>query len=473
MSSATSGGAATSQAALRIMIIVHALREHRAVLLLMCTCRSLRDKVRSEQLPLAIDVRGDWLLSGIYEVKTKATLAGIARLAAMFPVQSLALCNTLDVSTREYDLLLFAELMEAFMQLRVEVSGPLLYTPYTSLQSLKIANFPITVRGMRALQVVVEQNPGLKRLALTRGELYGVQVSTLMSGMSEMLRKMTRLESLELPHNNIRFGPVCSILQALQFLTSLRKLNLAENNRTYDPWDLSEVGNHLAHLRDLEDLDLYWNQMGMAGATALGYALADFSRLTRLNLGANDLDFRAIGFLASCTPLTQLRELTLRENTLDFQGVVLLTDYLSALVQLRMLDLAACSINDAAAPHLRVALLPLTSLYCLTLSHNMLSDAGVSHLTCLTQLRDVELRHNRFSTGVALLCLPNIRKLDLSWTLLPYEQLQSVCSTLQDLSLCKSLRYFIWTGFAFTFEQKAALREATDRRQLSLVVVVD
>ena len=102
-----------------------------------------------------------------------------------------------------------------------------------------------------------------------------------------------------------------------------------------------------------------------------------------------------------------------------------------------------------------------------------LSDAGVSHLTCLTQLRDVELRHNRFSTGVALLCLPNIRKLDLSWTLLPYEQLQSVCSTLQDLSLCKSLRYFIWTGFAFTFEQKAALREATDRRQLSLVVVVD
>jgi hypothetical protein len=140
-------------------------------------------------------------------------------------------------------------------------------------------------------------------------------------------------------------------------------------------------------------------------------------------------------YVAHISQFTQLRSLKLRRC---FQ----LTDaglrHLSALTQLLDLDLGDCEITDYGISHLR----SFTALVRLDLSGcSLLTDAGLAHVSVLTALRSLQLARCEgilcTDAGVVHICKLSLRRLDLFSSKLSDAALQHVSkiSTLQRLDI--------------------------------------
>ena len=152
----------------------------------------------------------------------------------------------------------------------------------------------------------------------------------------------------------------------------------------------------LRHTTSIRTLRLYGNDL--AGQTSRLHHIAG---LTELEIGTslNALDMDAIGRLTDLTSLSLPQELTV--NVLGAREI-------ARLVNLRSLKLYLVNIDDTAFAELRT----LTKLEALDLTHTRITDAGLSVLVNMPQLRTLEL--DRFSFATQQLtdaCLPVVCQL--------------------------------------------------------------
>ncbi|MEJ1932570.1 leucine-rich repeat domain-containing protein [Nostoc sp. NIES-2111] len=203
------------------------------------------------------------------------------------------------------------------------------------------------------------------------------------------------LQSLDLRFNNIGDAGTKHLAQ----LTGLQSLNLRSNN-------IGDAGaEHLAQLTGLQSLNLPGNDIGDAGAEHL----AKLTSLQSLSLSSNYIGDEGAKHLAQ---LTSLQSLNLRSNNIGDAGA----EHLAKLTGLQSLYLSGNNIGDAGAEHLA----NLKGLQILSLSVNHIGDAGMAHLAQLTGLRSLNLRSNNISdAGVEHLArLTNLLSLELSHNML-------------------------------------------------------
>lgn len=183
---------------------------------------------------------------------------------------------------------------------------------------------------------------------------------------------LTELEAILLPEEITDAG-----LAHLAGLTRLRELNLSQR-------PITDAGlMHLAKLDALESLALY----GVEGINGSGLAaLEGAEKLAELDLSAcRGLTDQG---MASLARLSQLKKLSLPPQTTD-AGL----SHLSALVNLRELEIDESQITDAGLVHLA----KLQALENLSVMDTGLTDAAVPHLAALKNLSTLSLEKTRIT----------------------------------------------------------------------------
>ncbi|MEB3301591.1 MAG: COR domain-containing protein [Cyanobacteriota bacterium] len=283
---------------------------------------------------------------------------------------------------------------------KISDSGAASLASLTGLTTLHLGGNEIGRAGAASLSAMTQ----LKSLNLGGNEIGAAGAASLAA--------LTQLRSLNLWGNEIGAVGAASLAP----LTKLTDLNLKEN------WIGDAGAASLAALTQLTSLDLRDNRIGDQGAASL----AALSQLLSLGLGDNQIGDAGSSSLAALTQLAslklwnnrisdsgaaglaalnQLTSLNLRDNKIGNSGV----SYLSALLQLEFLNLGYNKIGDAGV----ICLADLTQLTSLNLSGNQIGDVGAAALADLSHLKFLGLGNTRIVDLKPLLCLRNLKTLDL------------------------------------------------------------
>ena len=183
------------------------------------------------------------------------------------------------------------------------------------------------------------------------------------------LKDMTALKDLDI----VYCGTITLEASAhLKSLTGLRRLRFEACT--------DEALEGISALKQLDELDLFYTQIGDAG-------LKHLSRLTglkRLNLMNTRITDAGLKYLSG---LTGLQQLALSQNHLTGDGL----GHLTALKGLKTLWMSECKVTDAGLKSLN----GITGLQELTLNGCPVTDAGLAHLKSLKSLRRLDLTGTR------------------------------------------------------------------------------
>ncbi len=272
------------------------------------------------------------------------------------------------------------------------------------------------------------------RAIATLTKLKGLRLFLFQIGPEETreLTALTCLEELQLNYTKCGVG-----LQVLTTLNKLRVLGLVSNNPTpaivqsftalknLRVLDLSRNAEwmspeHVQALTQLEELYLSHNTIQSV------LELAPLKQLKVLNLAANSVNMASIPAL---TALSNLQALDLSSN-IPVNGSL---ENLKLLTQLRVLHLNENHINTRQIPHIA----SLTQLQELSLKQNPdIKLPGYQALTSLQQLRKLNLAGNHQWTRertVALAKLTNLRDLNMMSCCLELPMVQTIASSLPHL----------------------------------------
>ncbi|XP_019633949.1 PREDICTED: uncharacterized protein LOC109477286 [Branchiostoma belcheri] len=176
---------------------------------------------------------------------------------------------------------------------------------------------------------------------------------TKISLLLQFLPQLPNLEEIDLSQNNISYEAVPGLAEGLGSCQNLKKVNLSHNK-------LSNRGDFLPPLPNLEEIDLSDNTISDEAVTGLAKGLGSCQNLKKVNLSYNKLSGRG--------------------------------DFLPPLPNLEKIDLSNNAISDETVPGLAEGLGPCQNLKKVNLSHNKLSD--VRKLTeCFTNLPILTLVH--------------------------------------------------------------------------------
>ena len=272
----------------------------------------------------------------------------------------------------------------------------------------------------------------LERLELARNDLSDLSTATFLSApFSPSLRALslsanwigpsgthtlaqsplTRLESLDLSHNQLTDLGVAHLTNQDARLIKLKKLNLSHNGLT------SQAARSLAWIRPTTHLVFLSLSENRIGAQGLHY-LAESSRLRSLQtleLERAQLPDEALWALAETPHLAQLQTLSMADNLLGAEGMEILALAPRALPSLSHLSLANNGLGDEGLLAL-TAWPGVAKLHSLNLHRNLISARGARALMAATSLRRLHLSQNPLGDDAVealAALLPSLEVLDL------------------------------------------------------------
>lgn len=280
-------------------------------------------------------------------------------------------------------------------------------TQFTNLKRLNLAgNSKIAVPEIAML---IRQNPGLTSINLS-----GIAIGNI-NNLGPLVDSRTgqplNLTELDLGNTGIKDTSGEAGAGFLRPFVNLRKLNLANNGlrETY-PLDL---------LLQLEEVDLSGNQLSSAGGLSL------LHNLTRVNLSGNrNLRFDELSntLLPGNPKLVSLglNGIRIGQNTQWLGAISGNSQQAAAWVEL---DLGNTGIDGNSINQLQT----LVNLQRLNLADNGFSqDAPYFMLRGMSQLRDLDLSGNQFRDAAMLGGLRELRRLNLSNTLVRADEVRMV-----------------------------------------------
>jgi Leucine Rich repeat len=198
---------------------------------------------------------------------------------------------------------------------------------------------------------------------------------------------------------------------ALAHLTCLTALDVSGNGLVGA--DAAVLAPMLRALTRLVALDISGNSFGTDGASVLAPALRNLVHLTSLRSESAALTKWGVSALSA---LTQLRALNVADNSLERPGATALSRALSALTRLTALNVGSNDFCNASVRALAPALRALTALAELNVADIGLGQSGAAELApalrCLTSLTSLDLGNNWLDTPSAVAALePALREL--------------------------------------------------------------
>ncbi|KAI8489431.1 hypothetical protein Bbelb_328740 [Branchiostoma belcheri] len=197
----------------------------------------------------------------------------------------------------------------------------------------------------------------------------------------------THLQQVDSPWKDPRKDPRKDIV-GLKYERKLKKVNLSHNK-------LSDRGDFLPPLPNLEEIDLSDNDISDEAVPALAKGLGSCQNLKKVNLSYNKLSGRG-DFLP---PLPNLEEIDLNHNAISDEAVPGLAEGLGSCQNLKMIDLSYNKLSDVR--ELIKAFINLPTLTRVVIDHNSIRDESLptiaAWLKVSTAVERVDLDDNRFS----------------------------------------------------------------------------
>ena len=293
----------------------------------------------------------------------------------------------------------------------------------TKLRALGLDNNNMTSKVAEDLAEVIKSNHCLEQLGLANNDLQssadvvlqalqGVtklkklnlgnnnMTSEVAEDLAEVIISNPCLEHLGLANNDLKSSAVV-VLQALQGVTKLKTLDLNNNNMT------SEVAEDLAGVIKsnpcLEQLGLANNDL-QSSADVVLKALQSVTKLKTLNLGNNNMTSEVAEDLAEVIKSNPcLEQLGLANNDLQSTADVVL-QALQGVTKLKTLGLSNNNMTSKVAEDLAGVIKSNSCLEQLLLANNDLKSSAVVVLQALqgvTKLKTLDLNNNNMTSEVA------------------------------------------------------------------------
>ena len=213
----------------------------------------------------------------------------------------------------------------------------------------------------------------------------------------------SKLEELYLGNNNLAAG-VIKIATALQYLTSLKVLDINNNNAPEEAAKELAVAIYNNRL-ELENLWLANNKFGSSISLIIADSLTKTNTLKDINLTGNCIPEEAAGDIAAIIDSNRsLQGVRLSGNLLMTNGVIKITQSLSKLSTLKILYISDNKIDDRAAVVLAAVILNNTKLDDLFLNDNLFQVGGIKiaqALRNISSLTRLEFNNNGLPDSVA------------------------------------------------------------------------
>ena len=282
---------------------------------------------------------------------------------------------------------------------------------------LRLCNIPEA--GLREIARGLLQNTSLKKLDIS-GNKPGMEGSVALAGMLSCNKPLTELNlrSCDIPEGGLR-----EIARGLLQNTSLKKLDISENNLGMEGsvalaemlscnksltelnlWScdipqagLREIARGLLQNTSLKKLDISGNKLGMEGSVAQAEMLSCNKSLTELYLRLCSIPEAGLREIArGLLQNTSLKKLDISGNKPGMEGSVALAGMLSCNKSLTELNLRSCDIPEGGLREIARGLLQNTSLKKLDISENNLGMEGsvalAEMLSCNKSLTELNLR---------------------------------------------------------------------------------
>ena len=289
-----------------------------------------------------------------------------------------------------------------------------------TLKVLQLENNSIIEEAADDIAAVIHHNPLLEILALGNNKLQSKGVSTLCCSLkkiqhvkeftihgnsiteevgdniAEMVTSNYNLEKLWIKNNKLKSAGIIKISNALQHCSSLKLLQLDDNDITTEAADgIAAVINNNPLL---QTVTLGNNQLETEGVIKITSVLKNINSLKVLGLNNNFITDKAANAIADVIySNTELEKLYLNDNDLQSKGTKIICKSLMHIVTLKLLQLDNNKITEEAANDIsRLIISP--SLEILHLGNNKLQSNGVSTLCCslkkILYLKEFSIRGN-------------------------------------------------------------------------------
>ncbi|KAK7878192.1 hypothetical protein WMY93_031189 [Mugilogobius chulae] len=259
-----------------------------------------------------------------------------------------------------------------------------------SLTELHLVSCELTAADGSSLGETLSSLPCLSVLDLSCNPKFTDGVRDMSSALSKTTALRTlRLQGVGLDHHSLQ-----ALGEALQFVPSLRLLDLSCNKGLSG--HLSLLSSHLSHLTLLESLDLHLSKLTCSDVQALVQVLPSLISLTELNLSSNQELGQTVHALIPALPLTHMRNLPLDNCHLSHESY---TALVVAVPYLRCVDLSWCKVVGGRLSLLLAVLQP-SVIQELRLSSCDLTTDDIQHMASacrdgfLSSLKVLDLSYN-------------------------------------------------------------------------------
>ena len=233
------------------------------------------------------------------------------------------------------------------------------------------------------------------------------------------IRKLTRLNELNLSDNNLSFEGALHLSESLKYLTNLTNLNLSENDFCIEGCKC--LSKALEKLTKLTVLNLSDNGFESEGIKILFDSLQNLKLLTNLNLSKNMIMAEGAEYVSKLIKRLSLVSLNLSGNILQEKGIQIISEALKKTPALSTLDISFNSLKLNGAKAISQVIPNLKNLTTLEISCNSLGTEGTKIL--LESLVD----------------LPNFKNIDLENNFLKKDSIEQIPEILEKLTNLTSL----------------------------------
>ena len=236
--------------------------------------------------------------------------------------------------------------------------------------------------------------------------------------ISEYLRNNSKLQWLDISHNQVSNVGMIEIGKALQINTTLQILDISHNN--ISDGGAVAISEYLENNNTLQQLDVSHNQVSNVGMIKIGKALQIYTTLQILNIS---------------------------HNNISDDGAVAISEYLKNNNTLQQLDISHNQVSNVGMIKIGKALQIYTTLQILNISHNRISDDGAVVISkCLKKnntLQQLDISHNRLcnitmiNISKALQINSTLQVLDISHNSISDDGVIAISETLRGHIYCK------------------------------------
>ena len=261
----------------------------------------------------------------------------------------------------------------------------------TNLQELDLSNINLQTGAIKELRKISR----LTKFNISRNFITSLAADDL----AEFLSKNSKLQELDLSHNDLQGSGITRILGAMK-ISNLTKLNISANNANLETvLELVSCGIKLV------DLNLSYSIMHIDATWPFSKSKNTFVNLSKLDMSGiyHEIRDKAATVLAHIfSQNKELKELDLSSNNLNSEAIRKIFNELNTST-LTELNASHNNITDEVADDLAIFLSKCTKLEVLDLSHNSLQDAGVIKIckANISSLISFDISYNNISIKAA------------------------------------------------------------------------